>query len=74
MASNTITDGPYFRPQRKLDYAIVHSFYVNTHQIAKTGCTLVFYTTPAIGMKNFKCIKKYTNWKFHSKKEILGLS
>jgi hypothetical protein len=23
-------------PQRKLDYAIVHSFYVNTHQIAKT--------------------------------------
>jgi hypothetical protein len=43
MTSNTTTNGPYFRPQRKLDYAIVHSFYVNTHLQAKTECTLVFH-------------------------------
>jgi hypothetical protein len=42
---------PY--PQRKLDYAIVHSFYVNTHLIVKIWYTLVFYATPANGMKNF---------------------
>jgi hypothetical protein len=48
MTSNTTTDDPYFRPQRKLDYAIVHSFYVNTHLIVKIWCIL---DTPANGMK-----------------------
>jgi hypothetical protein len=33
---------PNLDPQRKLDYAIEYSFYVNIHQIAKTWGTLVF--------------------------------
>jgi hypothetical protein len=41
MASNTQLMVPKSDPQRKLDYAIVHSFYVNTHLIVKTWCTLV---------------------------------
>jgi hypothetical protein len=45
---------PNSDPQRKLDYAIVHSFYVNTHLQAKTECTLVFYAPPVNGMKIFK--------------------
>jgi hypothetical protein len=46
-----IWDKSFSNPQRKLDYAIVHSFYVNPHLIAKTWCTLVFYATPTNGMK-----------------------
>jgi hypothetical protein len=50
---------PYFPlPQMKLDYAIVHSFYVNTHLIVKTWCTLVFFATPANGMKILGVYKK----------------